>query len=91
VAQTDFRSVMCGSTPCALGSEKQNFTTDLNLIYASDHEPLLSKKHGKFFHNVRHTLFTVYRRLFPCHVSAEYDCCCGFDGWEHNELNDVGS
>jgi hypothetical protein len=55
---------MCGSTPCSLGSEKQDFTTDLNLIYASDHEPLPSKKHGEFFRNARHTFFAVYRRVF---------------------------
>jgi hypothetical protein len=45
-------------------SEKQNFTTDLDLCYSSDIEPLPPKRHNRFLRNARHTFFTVYRRLF---------------------------
>ena len=49
------------STPIA---EKHNFTADLENIYSLDVEPLPPKQHNHFLRNVRHTFFTVYRRLF---------------------------
>jgi len=91
MSQIDIRGVVCCHTPRSLGSEKQDFTTDLNLMYASDHEPLPSKKHGKFFRNIRHTLFTVYRRLFSVTFLLNMIVVVVLMVGNITMLNDVGS
>jgi hypothetical protein len=81
---------MCGNTLCSLGSEKQDFTTNLNLLYASDLEPLPLKKHGEFFGNVRYTFFTAYRKLFSVVFLLNIIVVVGLMVGNQMRLNNVG-
>jgi len=57
-------STSTSSVSSAPISEKQTFTTDFDHIYTLVVDPLPPKQHDRFLRNVRHTFFTVYRRLF---------------------------
>ena len=75
------------STPI---SEKENFTADLDTIYVLDDGPLHPKQHGRFLRNIRHTFFTVYRRLFTIVFLANI-AGVGVLMWRYRKrLDDVG-
>lgn len=78
-------------SPASLTSEKQHFTTDIDLIYIKDVDfPLPEKKYARIIRNLRHTFFTVYRRLFTI-VFLLNMVGVGILFWKHGKkLDDVG-